>query len=48
MIIVKEMSWDNNPLETNLEDGAMVLEHLEAKILGDHDCDHISGANVPP
>jgi hypothetical protein len=26
----------------------MVLEHLEAKRLGDHDGDHIPGAEMPP
>jgi hypothetical protein len=29
-------------------DGAMVLERLEAKLLGDHDGDHIPGADMPP
>jgi hypothetical protein len=42
------LTWDNNPKEANLEDGAIVLECLEAKLLGDHDGDHIHGANMPP
>jgi hypothetical protein len=40
----KDETWDNNPKETNLEDGAIVLEQLEAKLLGDH----IPGADMPP
>jgi hypothetical protein len=40
----RDMTWDNNPEETNLEDGAMVLERLEAKLLGDH----ILGVDMPP
>jgi hypothetical protein len=42
------VTWDNNPKEANLEDGAIVLEHLEAELLGDHDGDHIHGADMPP
>jgi hypothetical protein len=38
------VTWDNNPKEANLEDEAIVLERLEAKLLGDH----IHGANMPP
>jgi hypothetical protein len=34
--------------EANLEDGAIVLKCLEAKLLGDPDGDHIHGANMPP
>jgi hypothetical protein len=30
------------------QDGAMVLERLEAKLLGDHDGDHIPGGDMPP
>jgi hypothetical protein len=41
----RDATWDNNP-ETNLEDAAMVLEYLEAKLLGDHDGDH--GGDTPP
>jgi hypothetical protein len=26
----------------------MVLDHLEAKRLGDHDSDHIRGVDIPP
>jgi hypothetical protein len=44
----RDVTWDNNPEETNLEDGAMVLERLEAELLGDHDGDHIHGADMPP
>jgi hypothetical protein len=42
------VTWDNNPKETNLEDGTIFLERLEAELLGDHDGDHIHGANMPP
>jgi hypothetical protein len=42
----RDVTWVNNPEETNLEDGAMVLERLEAELLGDHDGDHILGANM--
>jgi hypothetical protein len=38
------VTWDNNLEEANLEDGAIVLEHLEAELLGDH----IHGADMPP
>ena len=31
------LTWDNNPEEANVEDGAMVLEQLEVELLGDHD-----------
>jgi hypothetical protein len=31
-----------------LEDGAIVIEHLEAEILSDHGDDHIHGAYMPP
>jgi hypothetical protein len=30
------------------QDGAMVLERLEAELLGDHDGDHILGGDLPP
>jgi hypothetical protein len=31
------LTWDNNPEEANVEDGAIALERLEAELLGDHD-----------
>jgi hypothetical protein len=31
-----------------LEDGAIVLERLEAELLGDHDGDHIHAVEMPP
>jgi hypothetical protein len=37
------VSWDDNPEEANLEDGAIVLEHLEVELLGDH----IYGVEMP-
>jgi hypothetical protein len=43
----RDATWDNNPEETNLEDGAMVLERLEEELLGDHDGDHILGVDMP-
>jgi hypothetical protein len=46
--MIEHVSWDNNSNEANLEDEAIVLGHLEAEILGDHDGDHIHGANMPP
>jgi hypothetical protein len=30
------------------QDGAMVLERLEAELLGDHDGNHIFGGDLPP
>jgi hypothetical protein len=48
IIIIKDVTWDNNPKEVNLEDGAIVLERLEAELLGDHDGDHIHGVDMPP
>jgi hypothetical protein len=44
----RDMTWDNNPEETNLEDGAIVLERLEEELLGDRDGDHIPGGDMPP
>ena len=41
-------TWDNNPKEANVEDGAITLEHLEAKLLGDHDGDPIHTSEMPP
>jgi hypothetical protein len=42
------MTWDNNPEEANLEDGAIALECLEAELLADgtHDGDH--AVEMPP
>ena len=36
------LTWDKNPEENNLDDGAMVLERLEAELLGDDDGDHVT------
>jgi len=44
----RDMTWDNNPEETNLEDGTIVLECLEEELLRDHDGDHIPGGDMPP
>jgi hypothetical protein len=44
----RDMTWDNNPEETNLQDGTIVLERLQEELLGDHDGDHIPGGNMPP
>jgi hypothetical protein len=44
----RDMTWDNNPKETNLQDGTIVLERLEEKLLSDHDGDHIPGGDMPP
>ena len=44
----RDMTWENNPEETNLEDGAIVLERLEEELLGDRDGDHIPGGVMPP
>jgi hypothetical protein len=44
----RDTNWDNNPEETNLEDGAIVLERLEEELLGDRDGDHILGGDMPP
>jgi hypothetical protein len=42
------MTCDNNPKEPNLEAGAIILEHLEAKLLSYNDGDHIHAAKMPP
>ena len=42
------LTWDNNPEEANLEDGAIALEGLEAELLGDHDGDPIHTSDMPP
>jgi hypothetical protein len=42
------VTWNNNPKEANLEDGAIVLECLEAELLDDHDGDHVHGVDMPP
>jgi hypothetical protein len=44
----RDVTWDNNLEETNLEDGAMVLERLEAQLLGDHNGDRIPRVDMPP
>ena len=42
------LTWDNNLEEANLEDGAIELECLEAKLLGVHDNDQIHTTKMPP
>jgi hypothetical protein len=44
----RDMAWDKNREETNLEDGTIVLERLEEELLSDHDDDHIHGGDRPP
>jgi hypothetical protein len=44
----RDMTWDNNPEETNLQDGTIVLECLQEELLSDHDGDHILGGDMPP
>jgi hypothetical protein len=44
----RDMTWDNNPEETNLQDGTIVLERLKEELLSDHDGDHIPGEDMPP
>ena len=41
------MTWDNNPEEAELEDGAIALERLEAELLGDQDGDQIHTTKMP-
>ena len=41
------VTWDNNPEEHNLEDGALTLERLEEELLGDKD-DHAAATMPPP
>ena len=44
------VTWDNNPKEHNLEDGALTLECLEEELLGDED-DHaaaVATTMAPP
>lgn len=42
------ITWDNNPEENNLEDGALVLERLEDELLGDDDHQEAAAAEMPP
>jgi hypothetical protein len=44
----RDVTWNNNLEETNLEDGSMVLERLEAELLGDHDGYRIPRVDMPP
>jgi hypothetical protein len=44
----RDMTWDNNPEETNLQDGTIVLERLQEELLSDHDGNHIPGGDMPP
>ena len=46
---IDHVTWDNNPEEHNLEDGALTLERLEEEILGDED-DHAAATTttMPP
>jgi hypothetical protein len=44
----RDMTWDNNPEETNLQDETIVLERLEEELLGDHDGNHIPRGDMPP
>jgi hypothetical protein len=44
----RDMTWDNNPEEINLQDGTIVLECLQEELLSDHDGDHIPGGDMPP
>ena len=41
------LTWDNNPEEVNLEDGAIALEQLENGLLGDQDGDQIHTTEMP-
>jgi hypothetical protein len=42
----RDMTWDNNLEETNLQDGTIVLERLQEELLSDHDGDHILGGDM--
>lgn len=42
------ITWDNNPEENNLEDGALVLERLEDELLGDDDHQEAAAIEMPP
>jgi hypothetical protein len=44
----RDMTWDNNLEETNLQDGTIVLERLQEELLSDHDGDHIPGDMLLP
>ena len=41
------LTWDNNPEEVHLEDGAIALESLEVELLGDQDGDQIHTTKMP-
>ena len=42
------LTWGNNTEESNVEDGAIALERLEAELLGDHEGDPIHTSEMPP
>ena len=42
------VTWDNNPEEHNLEDGALTLERLEEELLGNEDDHAAATATMPP
>ena len=41
------LTWDNNPEEADLEDGAIALERLEVDLLVDRDDDQIHTTKMP-
>jgi len=41
------VTWDHNPEEHNLEDGALALERLEQELLSDDD-DNVAATTMPP
>ena len=41
------LTWDSNPKEVDLEDGAIALEVLEVEILGDQNGDKIHTTKMP-
>ena len=45
---IDHVTWDNNPEEHNLEDGALTLERLEDELLGNEDDHAAIVATMPP
>ena len=45
--MITNLTWDNNPEDANLEDGAIALERLEAELLDDQDGDQIHTTKMP-
>ena len=45
--LIDHVTWDHNPEEHNLEDGALALERLEQELLSDND-EYVAATAMPP